>query len=76
MIRLTRLNQAPFYLNAHLIELIEITPDTVITTTAGLKILVAEPAEEVVRRVEAYERSIHGAERTFEVLSGHVVGRG
>ena len=59
MIRLTRLNQTPFYLNSDLIEFIEVTPDTVITTTHGGKLLVAESAEEVVRRVTDYQREIH-----------------
>ena len=63
MIRLTRLNHAPFYLNSDLIEFLEITPDTVITTVNGTKLLVAESAEEVVRRVVEYRRQIHPESR-------------
>ena len=63
MIRLTRLNHAPFYLNSDLIEFLEITPDTVITTVNGSKLLVAESAEEVVRRVVEYRRQIHPESR-------------
>lgn len=59
MIRLTKLNQTPFYLNSDLVEFIEVTPDTMITTTNGGKLLVAEPAEEVVRRIIEYQRRIH-----------------
>ena len=59
MIRLTRINQAPFYLNSDLIEFIDTTPDTVITTVNGTKILVAEEAEEVMRRVVDYRRRTH-----------------
>jgi flagellar protein FlbD len=59
MIRLTRINQSSFYLNANLIEFIETTPDTVVTTTNGQKVMVLEVAEEVVRRVENYHRRIH-----------------
>lgn len=59
MIRLTRINQSPFFLNADLIEFVETTPDTVVTTTNGQKVMVLEGAEEVVRRVEDYHRRIH-----------------
>jgi len=59
MVRLTRINQSPFYLNADLIEFVETTPDTVVTTTNGQKVMVREGAEEVVRRVEDYHRRIH-----------------
>ena len=58
MIRLTRLNHIPLVLNSDLIEHIEITPDTVITLTSGQKIMVLEPATEVVDRVVAFRRSI------------------
>lgn len=59
MIRLTRINRSLFYLNADLIEFVETTPDTVVTTINGQKVMVLEGAEEVVRRIEAYRRRIH-----------------
>ncbi|HEY3442296.1 MAG TPA: flagellar FlbD family protein [Paludibaculum sp.] len=59
MIRLTRINQSSFFLNADLIEFVETTPDTVVTTTNGQKVMVLEGAEEVVRRVEDYHRRVH-----------------
>jgi len=58
MIRLTRLNHIPLVLNSDLIEHIEMTPDTVITLTSGQKIMVLEPAVEVVERVVAFRRTI------------------
>ncbi len=58
MIELTRLNHVPLVLNSDLIEHIEITPDTVITLTSGQKIMVLEPAAEVVARVIAFRRSV------------------
>ncbi len=58
MIHLTRLNRIPLVLNSDLIEHIEITPDTVITLTSGQKIMVLEPAAEVVERVVAFRRSV------------------
>jgi flagellar protein FlbD len=60
MIHLTRLNHLPLVLNADLIESIEVTPDTVISLTTGQKLVVLEPAEEVVRRVVEFRRAILG----------------
>lgn len=58
MIRLTRINDAPFYVNADLIEFVDATPDTVLTLSNGEKVRVRERAEEVVERVIAYKRGI------------------
>jgi flagellar protein FlbD len=58
MIEVTRLNHAQIVLNSDLIELIEITPDTVITLTTGQKILVLEPASVIMKRVIEFRRSI------------------
>lgn len=59
MIRLTRLSYAPIVLNADLIQLIESTPDTVLTLINGQKVMVLESADEVVERVVNYRRQIH-----------------
>ena len=59
MIHLTRLNHRQLVLNADLIESIDVTPDTVISLTTGQKLVVLEPAEEVVRRVVEYRRAIY-----------------
>lgn len=61
MIHLTRLNHTSLVLNADLIELIEVTPDTVISLTTGQKLVVLEPAEEVVRRVLEFRQAIYRA---------------
>ncbi len=58
MISLTRLNGAPFVLNAELIKAIEATPDTTITLINGDHILVRESVKEVVKRAIEYGRSI------------------
>jgi len=59
MIRLTRLNNIPFYLNPDLIEHVETTPDTVIALTGGQKYVVLETAEEVVERIVALRQRIY-----------------
>jgi flagellar protein FlbD len=61
MIHVTRLNHVSVILNSDLIEYIEVTPDTVISLTTGQKLMVLEPAEEIISRVVAYRRLIHSA---------------
>lgn len=61
MIHLTRLNGSTVTVNAELIELVESTPDTVITLTTGKKLLVGEPTEEIVRKVLCYRRALMAA---------------
>ena len=58
MINLTRLNHEDFVVNADQIELIETTPDTVLTMTTGHRIMVLETPPEVVERVMAFRRRI------------------
>jgi len=58
MIRLTRLNHVPLVLNSDLIEHIEVTPDTVISLVNGQKIMVLETADEVVKKIIDFRRSI------------------
>ena len=45
-------------LNCELIETIEETPDTVISTINGKKLVVVETLEEVVEKVLEYKRQI------------------
>lgn len=59
MIRLTRLNQKQFWLNANLIETVEETPDVVITLTNGHKYVVSEPGNAVLEEIMRYQRNIH-----------------
>lgn len=58
MIEVTRLNGKVLTINCDLIELIEETPDTVITFTTGTKIVVKEEADEIRDKVVKYKRSI------------------
>ncbi|MCX7922381.1 MAG: flagellar FlbD family protein [Clostridia bacterium] len=58
MIRLTRLNGTNFVLNCELIETVEATPDTVISTVHGKKLVVSEGVEEVVEKVIQYKSKI------------------
>ena len=58
MIRLTRLNDRPFVLNAEQIKTVEQTPDTMITLLTGERVVVREPMEEVIRRAIEYGRTL------------------
>ena len=68
MIALTHLNGKPFFVNADLVKYVEETPDTVITLRDGDKILVSEPARQVVAKIIAYSRTV----RVMPVLDGGV----
>ena len=57
MIRLTRLNDKEFFMNAEMIEFVEATPDTIVSMISGKKIMVREPVEEVTERVIDYKRN-------------------
>jgi len=58
MIKLTRLNGSTIVLNCDLIESVEETPDTVITTTSGKKFVVEETIEQIVDKVVQYKGKI------------------
>jgi len=59
MIELTKLakqQEEKIVINADLIEFVERTPDTLISTTTGKKLMVRESVEEVMEKVVAYRR--------------------
>jgi flagellar protein FlbD len=58
MIRVTRFNGTILYLNAELIQSVEGTPDTVITLSNNVKVIVKEAPQDVVNRIIAYQRAV------------------
>lgn len=58
MIEVTRLNNTKVLINPDLIELVEETPDTVITFTTGRKIIVKESRQEIKNLVKLYRKDI------------------
>ena len=60
MIALRRLNNEPVMVNPDLIELLEATPDTVVTLTSGNKLLVRDSMDEVREKIIEFKRRIHG----------------
>ena len=59
MIKLTRLDDEPFILNADLIRYVEARPDTFITLTNGDRLVVRETMDEVVALALRYQQEKH-----------------
>lgn len=59
MISIKRFNGTQIYLNPELIQMVEGTPDTVITLTNGTKIIVKDLPETVVKKFIAYQQLVH-----------------
>jgi flagellar protein FlbD len=64
MITVTRLNDSPLVINTDLIEFVESIPDTIISLTSGKKVMVKESIDEIVARVENYQRKIYSGHLT------------
>lgn len=58
MIRLTRINNSSFIVNAELIKTVEERPDTIITLINGETLMVKEKMDEVVSRAVEYGRML------------------
>ncbi|MCI9318467.1 MAG: flagellar FlbD family protein [Lachnospiraceae bacterium] len=58
MIEVTKINGMKILVNPHWFEVVEETPDTVITLTTGKKIIVKESRQEVKNLVELYRKDI------------------
>ena len=59
MIELTKLNDIKFSVNPELIEIVETTPDTVITLTTGRKLIVKESRQDIKNLVLSYKGKIY-----------------
>ena len=58
MIEVTKINGVKVLVNPDLIELVEETPDTVLTLTTGRKIIVKESRQEINNLVILYRKDI------------------
>lgn len=63
MIEVTKMNGHKITLNAELIEVVEETPDTVITLTSGKKLLVKESRQDIKKLVVLYKKEIFYEEK-------------
>lgn len=58
MIEVTRLNDKKVLINSDLIEMVEDTPDTLISFTNGRKLIVKESRQEVKNLVISYKKEV------------------
>ena len=59
MITVTKINDRDIIVNCDLIEVIETTHDTTLTTTTGKKIIVLDTVEEILQKVVEYKGRIN-----------------
>jgi len=59
MIEVTRLDKSKMMVNVETIQSLESTPDTIITFTNKVRMMVREPVEELSKKILEYQRSIH-----------------
>ncbi len=67
MIELTKMNGVKFLINPDVIEVVEETPDTVLTTVTGKKIIIKEGRQEVKNLVKSYRRDIFAPSANEEI---------
>lgn len=58
MIKVTRLDNREVVVNADLVEFVESTPETIISTTTGKKVVIRESVDEVIKRVVDFRRRV------------------
>jgi len=58
MIEVTKINGQKILVNQDLFEVVEETPDTVITLTTGKKIIVKESRQDIKNLVKSYRKDI------------------
>ncbi len=56
MIHVTRLDGSDVVVNAGHLLMVEHAPDSVLVLTTGYRLMVREPVDEIIRRVEAFRR--------------------
>jgi len=63
MIELTKMNNEKFFISPHLVEIVESTPDTMITTISGKKYYVLEATLEVIDKINNYYKEINSGKQ-------------
>ncbi|MDD2714738.1 MAG: flagellar FlbD family protein [Candidatus Wallbacteria bacterium] len=62
MIKLTRFNGSNLFVNEELVEMVEHTPDTVLTFVSGRKLLVKEDIVGIITKIREYKDAIFQGE--------------
>lgn len=58
MISVTRLDGKTYWLNPHMIESMEQTPDLTISLLSGKKVVIRDDPDDVIAKIIAYRREI------------------
>lgn len=58
MVKLTKLNGKPIYINPHQIEYVELNPDTTLMMLSGKHLIIKECYEVLLEEIIAYRRLI------------------
>lgn len=58
MIEVTKINGAKLMINPSIIEVIEETPDTVLTLTTGRKLILKETSHEIQNLVKTWNKEV------------------
>ena len=58
MIKVTRLDGKIYYLNPHMIESMETTPDLTVVMLSGKRVVLKDSPEEVIEKIIEYRRKI------------------
>jgi flagellar protein FlbD len=69
MIRVRKINQQEIIVNPDLIETIEFSPHAVMSLTTGVKVIVDETPEEIIRKVVEFRREINRRGTELRVIS-------
>jgi len=69
MILVKKINQQEIIVNPDLIETIEFSPHAVMSLTTGVKVIVDETPEEIIRKVVDFRREINRRGTELRVVS-------
>jgi len=69
MILVKKINQQQIIVNPDLIETIEFSPHAVMSLTTGVKVIVDETPEEIIRKVVEFRREINRRATELRVVS-------
>ena len=69
MILVKKINQQEIIVNPDLIETIEFSPHAVMSLTTGVKVIVDETPEEIIRKVVEFRREVNRRNTELRVVS-------
>ena len=70
MIEVTKINGVKVLINPDLIELVEETPDTVVSFTTGRKIIIKESRQDIKELVKSYRKDIFAQKQPYFLGKG------